>query len=176
MCSYERIPTIATHRLRLRPLRVSDAPAIARYASDAEVARMTTRIPHPLGVEGAEAFVEQVVASSDERVFAIADQTDALIGALGFHEMDAWGAPKMGYWLGKPHWGQGLATEAVSAALVWARRDWGRKVVRAGHFADNEASANVLIKTDFLYTGEVKAQPSLARGEAASTRMMVWLA
>ena len=57
-------------------------------------------------------------------------------------------------------------TEAVSAALVWA---WGRTVVRAGH----EASANVLIKANFLYTVEVHLKPSLARGEDAPSRMMI---
>lgn len=176
MCSYSCTPIIETPRLRLRGLRASDATAIAHYAGDPDVARMTLRIPHPLPLDDAKSFVEKAVGSADARVFAVADQTDSLIGTLGFHDMDARGAPKIGYWLGKPHWGQGLATEAVSAALVWAHRGWGRKVVRAGHFADNAASANVLIKTDFLYTGEVKVQPSLARDEPAPTRMMVWIA
>jgi hypothetical protein len=34
----------------------------------------------------------------------------------------------------------------------------------------------VLEKAGFLYTGEVQPRFSLARGEAAPTRMMVWLA
>jgi len=90
--------------------------------------------------------------------------------------MDERGAPEIGYWLAKPWWGAGLATEAVNRALKWAKEDWGRKVVRAGHFADNPASGAVLIKSDFLYTGEVLDQPSVARGENAPTRMMVWIA
>ena len=82
----------------------------------------------------------------------------------------------MGYWLGRPYWGQGLATEAASAALVWAGEGWRRRYLMAGHFADNPASGQVLCKTGFLYTGEVVPRHSLARGEAAPTRMMVWLA
>ena len=70
-----------------------------------------------------------------------------------------------------------VATEAARGAMAWARRDWRKKVVVAGHFADNEASAKVLIKTGFLYTGKVQNRLSRARGGAVvKTRMMVWLA
>jgi RimJ/RimL family protein N-acetyltransferase len=177
MCSHSCTPTITTPRLRLRPMRHSDATAIAHYAGEPDVARMTTRMPHPYDLKDAQGFIEAVAMTGEERVFAIADQADSLIGALGFHALDRHGAPEIGYWLGKPYWGQGLATEAVSATLVWAHRDWGRKVVRAGHFADNEASGAVLVKSDFLYTGEVQKRSSVARGgEIAPTRMMVWIA
>ena len=83
---------------------------------------------------------------------------------------------EIGYWLGRPHWGQGYMTEAVDAGLVWAGQGWGRRYLLAGHFADNPASGQVLVKTGFLYTGEVVPRFSLARGEEAPTRMMVWLA
>ena len=173
MCALELAPTIETERLALRPVRHSDVVRIAELAADYDVARMTVRIPHPYSPEAAEDFIERM---TEPLRFAIETRDDGLIGVLGFHDLDRFGVPEIGYWLGKPHWGQGLATEAVSAALVWASRGWGRKVVRAGHFADNEASANVLIKADFLYTGEVQLKPSLARGEDAPSRMMVWIA
>jgi len=53
---------------------------------------------------------------------------------------------------------------------------FGVRAVIAGHFADNAASGRVLEKCGFLYTGEVRQRFSLARGEEAATRMMVWLA
>ena len=49
-------------------------------------------------------------------------------------------------------------------------------MLQSGHFADNEASAAVLIKAGFLYTGRVEMRWSIARGEPAPTRMMVRLA
>src|SRR6201999_393123 len=120
----------------------------------------------------------QLVARQDrarERTFMIEHEGEGAIGCLGFHK--AAGAPlEMGYWIGKPYWGQGFATEAVAGALHWASQDWGRRTVSSGHFADNEASAKVLIKSGFLYTGEVQLRHSRARGEIAPTRMMVWLA
>jgi RimJ/RimL family protein N-acetyltransferase len=83
---------------------------------------------------------------------------------------------EIGYWLGRPFWGRGLMTDAVVAALAWVGGAWGRRFVMAGHFADNPASGQVLIKTGFLYTGEVLSRFSIARGEESPTRMMVWLA
>ena len=59
---------------------------------------------------------------------------------------------------------------------MWASRDWGKRCVTAGHFEDNVASGLVLTKADFLYTGVVREMPSIARGEVARSRMMVWLA
>ena len=82
----------------------------------------------------------------------------------------------MGYWIGRPYWGQGYATEAATAALAWAGAGWGKRLVVSGHFADNPASGRVLEKAGFLYTGVVEPRHSKARGEAAATRMMVWLA
>jgi len=60
--------------------------------------------------------------------------------------------------------------------LDWARRDWRRKLVVAGHFADNPASGAVLCKAGFLYTGDVEHPWSQARQGPVRTRMMVWLA
>ena len=67
-------------------------------------------------------------------------------------------------------------TEAARAAVDWAHRVWRKPVLESGHFADNAASAGVLIKVGFLYTGVVEPRWSIARGAEAATRMMVRLA
>ena len=120
-----------------------------------------------------------------EIVFAIELEDQGLVGVAGFHPTPLLGAhvgrsghigPEIGYWLGRPYWGRGLATEAVAGALSWARKIWRRRVVVSGHFADNPASGRVLEKAGFLYTGEIQPRHCTARGEVADTRMMVWLA
>jgi RimJ/RimL family protein N-acetyltransferase len=168
---------IRTDRLILRPPAAGDVAAITRFAGDLAIARMTTRMPHPYAEADARQFVA-LVAKQDparERTFAIEKAGEGLVGCIGFHRT-AGGPLEIGYWIGRPHWGQGFATEAVGGALLWASRDWGRKAISSGHFADNVPSANVLIKSGFLYTGEVQLRHSRARGEMAPTRMMVWLA
>ena len=177
MCAIELEPVITTQRLRLRKPRKADAARLAVYANDFDVARMTTGMPYPYGVEHAEGFLEKAGEADPAReaVFVIDHPEHGAIGVLGFDARDG-GEREIGYWVGRPHWGQGYATEAASGALVWAHRTWGRRYMHAGHFADNPASGRVLEKAGFLYTGETRREFSRARSEDADTRMMVWLA
>ena len=85
-------------------------------------------------------------------------------------------APEVGYWIARPFWGRGFATEALQGAMAWASRAWRRRALMAGHFTDNPASGRVLEKAGFLYTGEVRRGFSRARGAEAEARRMVWLA
>jgi RimJ/RimL family protein N-acetyltransferase len=177
MSLIEQVPRIETRRLVLRALGAADIEPIATLANDIDIARMTTRMPHPYGRADAEAFVAraQTIDPAREAVFVIEREGDGMVGMLGLHPHGALG-PEIGYWVGRPFWGQGIASEAASAAMTWAGRDWGRRVASAGYFADNPASGRVLERAGFLHTGEVQHRHSIARGEAAPTRMMVWLA
>jgi RimJ/RimL family protein N-acetyltransferase len=177
MCKVEVTPVVSTERLVLRgPVR-TDAEAIYRLASDFNVAGMTTSIPHPYRMEDAEAFLDRALDRDFEESpgFAIEHRNFGLVGMLGFKTDDP-ARPEIGYWLGRPYWNRGYMTEAVRGALKWARRDWRKSVVAAGHFADNPASGQVLVKAGFLYTGDVERLHCVARGTEVAVRRMVWLA
>ncbi len=169
-------PHVESPRLRLRGVCKGDLPRLAELANDFDVVKMTGSMPFPYTLADAEAFLERSrqLDASCEAQFVI-DQDGAPIGTLGFFKGHV-GRCEVGYWLGRPYWGRGLATEALNTALQWARLDWRKKLVVAGHFADNAVSGQVLVKAGFLYTGEVVMKPSKARGCEAPTRMMVWLA
>jgi RimJ/RimL family protein N-acetyltransferase len=177
MCAIEFEPVIATDRLRLRKPRRTDAAKIAQYANDFDVARMTTGMPYPYGLDHADGFLERVdnYNSDEAAIFVIDHPEEGAIGVMGFDAART-GEMEIGYWLGRPFWGRGYATEAANGALVWAHKTWKRRFVKAGHFSDNPASGRVLCKAGFLYTGEVQLRASVARGGKAPTRMMVWLA
>ena len=168
---------LRTPRLRLRRPGPEDVAPMTRLACDYAISCMTTRMPYPYAETDARQFVE-LVGRQDrrlERTFVIERDGVGFVGAIGFHQPA--GAPlEMGYWIGRPYWGQGLASEAACAAMRWADDDWGRRTMVAGHFVDNPASARVLIKAGFLYTGEPRRAWSRARRAEADTRMMVWLA
>ena len=170
-------PKISTPRLTLRAPAHKDAATIAALADDIDIARMTTHLPHPYSPGDAEAFIARMQLADLERevAFVIEHGRMGAVGVLGLHPTSPFG-PEIGYWIGRPFWGQGFATEAASAALVWAKKAWGRRVVTSGHFTDNPASGRVLEKAGFLYTGEVQPRRSAARDAIAPTRMMVWLA
>ena len=169
-------PILGTDRLILRPLQAADAAPMARLADDEGVARMTTAIPHPFSLAVAADFIARMAKNDPAREVALAIQhrDGGFIGVLGFHPKEG-PAPELGYWIGRPYWGQGYMTEAAKAAVLWARVGWQKRLLVSGHFADNPASGQVLCKAGFLYTGEVQQRFSVARDEEAATRMMVWL-
>jgi RimJ/RimL family protein N-acetyltransferase len=177
MCAIDVTPTLATERLLLRGPVIADADRLAELANDKGVADQLATMPHPFGSADAEAFIARMSgpAWNREPNFVIEHRHFGVVGGLGFRARTN-GRPEIGYWLGRPFWNRGYATEAARAALDWTRRDWRKKLVVAGHFADNPASGQVLCKAGFLYTGDVELRWSEARGVAAKTRMMVWLA
>jgi RimJ/RimL family protein N-acetyltransferase len=176
MCVTQASPVLETPRLTLRAPHARDAAAIARHCADFDIASMTTRIPHPYRRQDADDFLAGVATLDPRReaMFLIETATDGPVGMLGFQRGDD-PYPEMGYWIGKPFWGQGFATEAARAALDWARRSWGRRALAAGHFPDNPASGRVLTKCGFLYTGEVRRKYCVARMGETPLKMMVWL-
>ena len=177
MCADLLEPRIETERLMLRPPSLSDAVYVAELANDPEVARMTARVRYPYRLADAEAYLGAMQSADPQtdRPLLIEHRRFGPIGMTGFHRAEDRHA-ELGYWLGRTFRGRGFATEAVRAALDWARGEWGRRAVLSSHFADNPASGRVLEKAGFLYTGEVRERFSLGRGRAVATRMMVWLA
>ena len=168
-------PVLTSARLRLRTPRSEDAPRIAELAADRDIARMTTRMPHPYSLADAKSFVSRCADKDPERdATFLVESDDGPIGALGFFT-DSGPGPELGYWIGRPYWGRGYATEAAEAALTWAHGQWSKRVVVAGYFEDNPASRRVLDKLGFLPTGVVESRWSDARGAEARTRLMVRL-
>jgi RimJ/RimL family protein N-acetyltransferase len=161
--------TLVTPRLRLRPLRPADAAEIALHCSDARVARMTTRIPHPYPPGTAEAMIERVLAAPpDEPVWALdsgGDGENGLIGMIGFTRREA--GTEIGYWVAPAVWGAGYATEAVEAVRDHAAA-CGVGALVAQVFQDNLASATVLTRAGFAYLGEGETY-GLARGGMVPT-------
>ncbi|WP_339913535.1 GNAT family N-acetyltransferase [uncultured Brevundimonas sp.] len=177
MCVIEPTPVIETRRLVLRAPGMSDLERLAALANDADIARMTLRMPHPYAVTDAEAFLHNVQVQDPRRsaTFLIEHEDLGPVGVIGLFE-DGDPMPETGYWIGRPFWGRGFATEALEGALVWASRQWKRRALVAGHFADNPASGRVLEKAGFLYTGETRRAFSRSRNAMTDTRRMVWLA
>ncbi len=169
---------IETDRLVLRTPRPADAAAIYQGINDFDVVRMLARAPWPYRPDDADAFVARCGAADParDRPLAIEHRQHGVIGMTGFNSEEGEPFPAFGYWIARDHWGQGYATEAAEAALLWAREGWGRRAVRAGHFVENAASGRVLVKAGMLYTGVVAPLHCEARGEPVPSRKMIWLA
>lgn len=162
---------IETNRLKLRRLRMSDAQRIACFLDDPGVGRMLAMTPLPYPSVAAEGWIMITRARAPlERdfVYAIDREDEGLIGCMGAHQREG-RTFEVGYWIGRPYWGQGYATEAARGFVAAASK---LGALEAGHFADNPASGRVLTKAGFTYTGEVKSMFSLGRGESVPCKRM----
>jgi RimJ/RimL family protein N-acetyltransferase len=161
-----------TPRLLLRPGFPEDAPALAAAIADEAIARNLASVPWPYRMRDAEAFL----ASPRDPVlpsFLIFERTQGapeLIGACGFGRRPS-GAVEMGYWIARPFWGRGFATEACSA-LIGIAATLGLTSLEGSHFLDNPASARVLKKLGFEPVGIIAPRMSCARGVEVPARLM----
>lgn len=154
------LPVIDTARLRLRPFTLDDAAEVQRYAGDFDVARMTTSIPFPYEDGMAEQWIgthKTALASGSELVWAIEHVEDErLVGAIGVTLDQELLAGEVGYWVGKPYWNQGYATEATMAIVVFGFEELGLHRLYARHFTDNPASGRVMEKAGMQYEGTLR--------------------
>jgi ribosomal-protein-alanine N-acetyltransferase len=148
---------LESERLILRPPRPADIQSMTVWLSDYDVARMTACVPHPYNEGDAEAFV---VAGTPNR-FVIERKRDGLfLGMTGLHVEDDC---EFGYWLSKPFWSQGYATEAAARLAEYGFVALGLSSLHAGWFYDNPASGHVLAKLGARHNGS-RMRECRARG------------
>jgi RimJ/RimL family protein N-acetyltransferase len=161
-----------TDRLLLRPGWAEDAPALFHAIADEGIVRNLASPPWPYTLADAEAFLATDRSESDAcfLVFRRTRGAPELIGTSGIGRRPD-GEMELGYWIARPHWGLGYATEAARAVVDIARDGLGLRRLSAGHFIDNPASGRVLEKIGFRPTGLVAPRYSAGRGTAAPCRL-----
>lgn len=160
-----------TKRLLLRPGWREDAPALAQAIGDEAVVRNLARAPWPYGLAEAEAFLTR---EADPQLphFLIFSRTRGaprLIGGCGISRIEDEGL-NLGYWIARPYWGLGFATEA-GGAVMRISRAMGLQGVTAWHLLDNPASGNVLRKIGFRPTGRIEQRYSTSRGASVAAAL-----
>jgi RimJ/RimL family protein N-acetyltransferase len=152
-----------TDRLHLRPPAGADAEAVVAICGDWEVARRLSRVPHPYGHADFRYFLERVVVM--EPTWAIVlRETNELAGVMGLAPHQDGQSAELGYYIGRAHWGQGLATEAGQAIVRLGTEDIGYARLTSGYHADNPASGRVLAKLGFKAVG-ISNRMCLAEGK-----------
>jgi RimJ/RimL family protein N-acetyltransferase len=153
-------PTLRTARLVLRPLATADAPAVQRFCSDRAVAENTLSIPHPYPDGAAGQFIVMAHgrwAIGESGVWAVVPRGAAeLAGTIGLVFAREHRRAELGYWIGRPHWNRGYATEAARALTAWALETLGLERVVAHHFTRNPASGAVLRKAGMRHEGSLR--------------------
>jgi RimJ/RimL family protein N-acetyltransferase len=147
-----RLPaSLTTDRLVLTTPTMAHVPDIALLANDERIHRVMSRLPFPYTEADGRFFIDEVVASPQERCYAILEN-GTFMGVVGLH-FEAEALPELGYWLGAAFWGQGYATEAA-AAVAAAARAAGIPALRSRALLTNTPSHNVLRKVGFSVIGE----------------------
>ena len=166
-----------TDRLLLRPAWAEDAAALARALADEAVVRNLAKAPFPYTLADAEQYLARQPSRTlpSLLIFARTHRAPRLVGGIGLDRADG-GTVELGYWIARPYWGLGFATEAGRAFVALAHRSLRIKRIVSGHFRDNPASGRVLRaakvvvmaervlrKLGFKATGITAPRRSLAR-------------
>ncbi len=154
-------PVLVTDRLLLRPFTLADAPEVQRLAGDYEVASNTLEIPYPYPDGEAENWIATHRPGFENGVHVVYAVTRArigdLVGAVGLVEINRrHGRAELGYWVARPCWGRGYATEAARAVIEYGFSVLGLHRVYAVHFSRNPASGRVMEKCGMAHEAHLR--------------------
>jgi len=142
---------IETARLLLRPVAEQDLDAIVAGINDFEVSKMLARVPYPYARRDADSFLAAMREDVGRNIALTIIDGGGVVGGLGLTGLRS--DREFGYWLARPAWGRGYATEAGRAFLAHLFRVERLDIVRSGVFHDNPASLKVQGKLGFERIG-----------------------
>ncbi|WP_298817723.1 GNAT family N-acetyltransferase [uncultured Roseibium sp.] len=165
------LPQEAVH-VRLDKPRMDDLADLVFLANNKTVAANLAAMPHPYTIENARALVKQADRVRDKSaLFAIRlKSTGRLVGVAKYAPVDSEGPVHIGYWLGEPFWGRGLATEAVHALVDHAFTYHDINELQGSCRVTNPASRRVLIKSGFQFRDQAMIRSIGAGGSVPIER------
>lgn len=159
-------PILHTERLILRAFRLEDAADVQRLAKDPDVASATYEIEQHASEDGTAQewlhWCHEWLEDGERTNFAITLRTDGtLIGTveLTFRAHLPARDAELGYWIGKPYWNCGYATEAAKAIVAYGFREHDIESIYAYYFARNPASGRVMQKIGMHYAEYIPKDP-----------------
>ena len=149
---------VALKACEIRSWRSSDLEPLVTHANNRDIwVNLRDRFPHPYTARDGRAFLKHMRDQRPETAFAIAVNGEAA-GSIAFQlggDVERVSA-EIGYWLGQPFWGRGIATEALVALTEYAVATHGLTRVFAVPFAWNTASCRVLEKAGYVLEGRLR--------------------
>ena len=150
---------LATERLLLRPLVAADAATLHNLVNNWEVSCSLANVPFPYPRDLADEWIASTItelAAGTAYHLAITGRdggAETLVGVVGLRADPAARAGRLGYWVGRPFWGHGVATEAAGRLARWALANLDLDRLEATVITDNQASLAVLRRIGFRQTG-----------------------
>ncbi len=145
--------------IRLEKLCTDDAEPLALLANNKRIWDcVRDHMPHPYTLEDARAFIERSEEEEPPHTFAIINAENRLCGVISLIPQDDVYriSAEIGYWIGEPYWGQGIATQAVALMTLYGFEQLNLERIFAGVFDFNLASMKVLEKNGYQKEGVLR--------------------
>ncbi len=143
----------------LRPWTRADIESLVRYANNRSVwINLRDIFPHPYTRAGAEKWIEHCESEASKPANFAIELSGEAIGGVGVRLLDDVHrlTAEIGYWIGEPFWGKGIATEALKRTTRYAFAEFGLERLQATVFEWNPASARVLEKAGYVLEGRMR--------------------
>ncbi len=151
-------PTLATQRLRLRPLEPGDAAIIQNAAGARQIADTMISLPHPYPVGEAERYVakqrvEQEVGHSV--TFTVEQKAEgSFCGLVEVRKIEReHSQSELSFWLAVDAWGHGYMIEDLQVVVQYGFEDLDLNRLYAYHMLRNPASGRILERNRFKQEG-----------------------
>ncbi len=112
-----------SEQITLRAWRRSDIPSLVRYANNRKIwLNLRNIFPHPYTHAEAEQWVAICESNRGPTTNFVIELQGEAIGGIGCHLLDDVNCKtaEIGYWLGEPFWGRGIATAALKQVTEYA--------------------------------------------------------
>ncbi len=149
------LPRLVTARLVLDAFTLEDVPTVVELCQHPEVYATTLRIERPYQPEHAIGWISGHLSRflQGAAVNLAIRAEGRLVGSVSLDIERASDSAVLGYYMGRPYWGRGYATEAVRAMVAYGFQECRLEKITADHFAGNAASGRVLEKAGFSREG-----------------------
>jgi ribosomal-protein-alanine N-acetyltransferase len=170
---------VHTARLTIRPVQASDLPDLLAVNGDDAVTHFLPYASWASLDDGTAwlARMHAMAATGTGTQLVIERQSDGRVlgGVLLFNFNEGSARIELGYVLGRAHWRQGLAREAITAVCKQAFGPLGIRRIEAEVNPDNHASNNLLQRIGFAHEGRAR-QRWVAKGKTYDTNLYGCLA
>ena len=142
----------------IRPWREGDEISLVKYADNEKIARNLREIfPSPYTMRDARTWIAFNKDMLPALNMAIVLNQD-VVGAVGIalKEDISRKNAEIGYWVGEPYWGKGIATEAVRRMVEYTFENYDVTRIYASTFDFNTASRKVLQKAGFRHEATLR--------------------
>jgi len=143
---------------QIRSYEINDQIALMKYANNDKISKnLRDSFPYPYTEKDADLWISAATNQNPELNFAIAN-SEELIGGIGLmFQPDVYRfSAEIGYWIGEPFWGKGIASLALIALSKYAFEQFDLNRIFAGVFQGNKASMRVLEKSGFVLEGRLR--------------------